>query len=683
MTTTDTDALGLGAVSRLQNRLWFFSRLYPELPFFAVPIALELSGPVAAEGVRAVLGELLARHDALRTCLVATAAASPRPVLIDPEVHLRVEDLRAEPDPDAAWDRLLDQASNTPLDLERGPLLRALLADLGAGRHRLCLSVHHATVDGVSVEVLLREFATAYGAWEQGELADALGEKPATYAEFAQWHEQAAASPAYAKAQDYWRRKFADLRGPSSAPDSALAGLTTDRPRKADRTFQVRVTSVPLPSDLSTRLREFSREHRVTPFFVMTAALATLLRGRDGGRGDVVLATPWTLRRDRWLNGTVGLFANTIPLRVRMVGDPVFDDVVAAARSAVFEAMDACLVPYDEIVALAEPVRDPGTPPLAAVGFQVLDEAAREFEAGSVRMRRLPTRDGAGDFDLVWELITAADGSCSLAATYTADIFDEATVTGLSAELLRVLDESLADPASPISARAVAVAVPPRSSASQDFGSAVVSALDSHEAVLESALVRHPVGGRPETIAFVAVSDVEAVTPATLRALVAEYVPEGAVPTWFVLLDELPRDAAGAVDTVELAAIAVEVVGVDADGDPDVEAGVREVWEEHLETTVPTLDTTFFDLRGHSLIAVRIAAALQRRFGRPVPVRAIFEHPTVRTLAGYLVASAPERPVSEPVLIDGSRLVDDLDEASEAELSALAALIGGGTEAVV
>lgn len=679
--TTKPDGADPRPASRLQNRLWFFHRLHPELPFFTVPITLELSGAVDPAGVRAVLGELLNRHDALRTCLVATPTG-PRPVLIDPEVQLRTEDLRADPDPAASWNALLELASHTPLDLERGPLLRALLARVADDRYQLCLCVHHATVDGVSVEVLLREFATAYGAWERGEPAGSLGEPPAEYAEFARWHEQAATGPAYARARDYWRREFADLSGGAAdAGREPLVDLAADRPHTADRSFQVRVLSKPLPLELGVRIREFARERRVTPFVVLAAALATVLRGRDGGHGDVVLATPWTLRRDKWLDGTVGMFANTIPLRVRMSGDPAFDEVVTAARSAVFGAMDNSLVPYDEIVALAAPVRVPGRPPLAAVGFQVLDAATTEFQAGSVRMRRLSTRDGAGDFDLVWDLIGAPDGSFSLAATYTADIFDEETVTGLRAELVRVIDESLADPASPVSRRAVAPA--PSRATERDAGVAAVAALDAHPAVRESVVLRQPVRGRAEAIAFVAVSDTS-VTPAALRARVAAHVAEDAVPAWFVLLDELPRDTDGAVDTAELTAIAGEVIGTATDGDPAVEAAVREVWEEHLGTVVPHIDATFFDLQGHSLIAVRIAAALQRRFGRPVPVRAIFEHPTVRTLAAHLAASPP--PAATPgtgpaVAADETRLATDLDAASEQELHALAALIGDEMEA--
>ncbi|MFF4034381.1 condensation domain-containing protein [Streptomyces sviceus] len=768
--TTPAPAVGARRppACRLQTRLWFYSRLYPELPFFMVPVLLRLSGDVDPDGIRAALTALTQRHRTLRTCLVPGDDGPEQEVHEEP-LHLVVTDLSTAVDPEGAWAGLLSQELARPLDLERGPLIRGHLARTGPGEHRLGLFVHHVSVDAASLETLLDEFAQLYGAWEHSRSLDgALGPAPQSYEDFGQWLEETSAQPAHEKSRAHWRAELGGL--PDFDPP-------TDRPRPAHRTFEVHEERTEIPTQLADEVREFARGQRLTPFVVLASVLAVQLGRRSGPVRDVAIATPWSLRHGSWLQGTVGFFVNTVVLRVRMSSASTFRDVLKTTRGAFFDAMDHHTVPFDEVVALANPVRDPGRLPLTSVCFQVLDQPDPVLALGSVRAEREVDKESASEFDLVWDVIDPGAGPMIISAKYTTDVYDGATIRRMSQEYVRLAASALAGPRSPIldlplyaeEERAALLArgadhdrpmghpgdadplpngplylldealrptpvgavgqvyVPEPGGTGTESGAGLVPdtvtgregawlrptgllarwradgiaehydrspARLSGEAIaarltaldMVSAALIAPAPGSGGAVAFVATPD-EALTPEALRAFLVGHVPVSDIPVWFVLLDALPTDDAGEVDRAVLDEIAVEAgVGfADSETGTELEETVRGVWQECLGRQVPSLDIAFFDVDGHSLTAVRIAARLQSLLERAVPVRAVFDRPTIRSLAMWLAdpstESGPHR--TEPAGSTAARradLAEHLEGASDEELAALRKLTGYTTD---
>jgi hypothetical protein len=758
--TAPTHAAGVRRPAcRLQTRLWFYSRLYPELPFFMVPVLLRLTGDVDPEGIRAALTELTQRHRTLRTCLVP-GDDGPEQQFYDGPFQLAVSDLRTEESPDRAWAGLLAQELALPLDLERGPLIRAHLARTGPREHMLGLFVHHVSVDAASLEVLLEEFAELYGVWEEGRSLDgALGPAPRTYEDFGQWLDEASAHPAQEKSRAHWR---AELGGrPDFDPP-------TDRPRPADRTFEVQEERTEIPAQLADAVREFARGQRMTPFVVLASVLAVELGRRSGPLQDVAIATPWSLRHGPWLRGTVGFFVNTVVLRVRMSSASTFRDVLKKTRGAFFDAMDHHTVPFDEVVALANPVRSAGRLPLTSVCFQVLAQPDPVLALGSLRAEREVDKESASEFDLVWDVIDPGTGPMTISAKYTTDVYDGATIRRMSEEYIRLAASALAGPRTPVldlplyddeegAALLARGADPRRPPLHPRDGDPLVQGTMY---ILDEALRPTPVGAvgqihvpepgadagplsgvltgpamprlrptgvfarwrsdgvaerydrlparrSPEeiavrlttldaveaalivpapdaggTLAYVATDD-ETLTPETLRSFLLDHVAVGDVPVWFVLLDALPTDEDGEVDRSALDEIAAEIgIGrAAAETGTELEETVRAVWQECLGRPVPSLDIAFFDVDGHSLTAVRIVARLQSLLGRTVPVRAVFDRPTVRSLAAWLdgpgtVSGQRAAQPGGPVTVAHAGLAAHLKGASDDELAALRKLTG-------
>ncbi|MFI5527221.1 amino acid adenylation domain-containing protein [Kitasatospora sp. NPDC051853] len=157
------------------------------------------------------------------------------------------------------------------------------------------------------------------------------------------------------------------------------------------------------------------------------------------------------------------------------------------------------------------------------------------------------------------------------------------------------------------------------------------------------AAVVHPTpdgaGGRQLTAYLVPRDPARPPAPDELRRLLLQSLPDYLVPAAFVLLDEVPRAVSGKVDRHALPLPEAAAAGpAPADAAPlgPRERAVAEVWQEVLGIPAVGPHDDFFRLGGHSLLATRVSVRLRAALGVDVPVRALFDRPTVALLAAAL-----------------------------------------------
>ncbi|HLL48003.1 MAG TPA: condensation domain-containing protein, partial [Longimicrobiaceae bacterium] len=116
-----------------QERLWFLDQLEPGTPLYNIPAVLHLEGPLRVEALERALGEIVRRHEALRTVFRAVDGRPTQGVLPAGPFVLPVEDLSGLP-PGPARKTVRERAGEVAgrgFDLEWGPLFRAVLLRLG------------------------------------------------------------------------------------------------------------------------------------------------------------------------------------------------------------------------------------------------------------------------------------------------------------------------------------------------------------------------------------------------------------------------------------------------------------------------------------------------------------------------------------------------------------------------
>ncbi|MEA2603268.1 MAG: hypothetical protein QOF89_4260 [Acidobacteriota bacterium] len=428
-----------------QQRLWFLDKLLPGDPAYNVPVAVRFQGAMDLGALGRVFGELVRRHESLRTTFAAAPDGQPVQVVAPAAspgaaaVPLPLVDLRALPVPAGeaeAFGRLVAE-SVLPFDLARGPLLRPYLFRLGEEDLLLYFAIHHVVCDGVSIAILLRELITLYGAFARGagSTPRELPELPLQYADFAAWQRDWLQGEALARQVAFWRAQLA------GAP--AVIELPTDRPRPAVQTSHGARHYFQLPAPLVKGLAALGRRQRCTLFMTLQGALNALL-GRYSGQEDVLVGWPIAGRNRAELEGVVGFLANILVLRTDLRGEPGFRQLLARVREAALGAYAHQDLPFEQLVEELRPERHLSHNPIFQVFFVLHYDApgAPGLPGVKVSVPSLDNHTTRGD--LLASLSETGDGLAGL-LEYNTDLFDAATIERMTGHFVNLLDAVLAD----------------------------------------------------------------------------------------------------------------------------------------------------------------------------------------------------------------------------------------------
>jgi len=431
-----------------QEQLWFLDRFAPGRSTYNLPCAVAIRGPLDAAALDRALDALIARHEALRTRLVAGPDSHPVQV-IDPAgarpgpAGAQRLDYAGHGRPEATR-RLSELAAaelRSPFPLSQGPLLRAYLVRLADQEHVLLVTVHHCVFDAWSAGVLVGDLAALYRAEVTGG-PSGLDELAVQFADYAVWERERLEGPAGQELAAWWR---GTLEG------AQPARLATDRPRPPVNDFDGQEVSRSTAPGLLDGLRELSRREGATLFATLMAALHALLH-RYTGQDSLVVGTTSANRRRAVLTPLIGFLVNTLPIRCDASGDPSFTELLGRVRAAMVGAFEHQDLPFARIVAALDVTREAGRAPVVQVMFNLLENAGEPIPAGGVTFGPggQLARASESKFDI--SLFARTDGGqLTLAAIYASALFDPGTIERLLGHLEVLLAGAVADPSARLS----------------------------------------------------------------------------------------------------------------------------------------------------------------------------------------------------------------------------------------
>jgi len=347
---------GMAPASFGQQRLWFVAQLFPDAPSYNEPIMVQMAGPVDAFALMRALTEITRRHEAWRTVFTTVDAQLVQVVRPHHAFELPIVDLTSLPPAQRESEalRLAADDARRPFDLQKGPLVRALLLQLSETDARLIMTAHHIVVDGVSFfNVFLPELHTLYIAFSNGRPSP-LSELPLQFADFAVWQRRWLTEEELAPKLAYWRTH---LDGMAEVP------LPADRPRPSNPRGDGARAPVKLTVELTRKLREIARAHGTTLFTTLLAAWKTLLF-RYSGQDDIVVGSAAAGRPRPELNPLIGFFNNNLVLRTRLDGAMTFLELLSQVHEVVLAAREHQDVPFDRLISELNVERDPYKSPL-------------------------------------------------------------------------------------------------------------------------------------------------------------------------------------------------------------------------------------------------------------------------------------------------------------------------------
>lgn len=314
-------------LSPMQEGMLFHALYEEESSAYFVRISYRLKGHLDLKQVEDSLNELFRRHQVLRTVFVHTGVERPLQVVLkNREVDFNFQDIR--PEVGRSEEQKLkyiqdfkDNDMARSFDLSRDVLMRVSVLQTGTDEYEFIWSQHHILMDGWCTGILISEFFEIYNSFLKGETYRLPEVKP--YRTYIQWLQEQ--DPDIAR--QYWSRYLEGYEEQATLPLKQGSQSREKTYRKAQFTFQ-------LDPEETGRLNRLAAMNQVTLNTVIQSLWGVLSgnynRKRDIVFGAVVSGRPPEIEGMELM---VGLFINTIPVRISYSGDTTFKELLATVQS--------------------------------------------------------------------------------------------------------------------------------------------------------------------------------------------------------------------------------------------------------------------------------------------------------------------------------------------------------------
>ena len=414
-----------------QQRLWFLDRLEGPSATYNMPLAIRLTGQVDQGALQHAIDQIVARHEGLRANF--KLSNQQLTVLIRPITQCVIEQKQASPleSLEKEIHQQVELASQYCFDLTDELLIRATLVSLSDGSTLFTVVMHHIVSDGWSLGIFINELTAGYA--NQAATLPAL---PLQYADYAAWQRQRLQGPTLDALLAYWRQQLAD------APE--LLNLPTDRPRPAVMSYRGQSRKMALSSSLLDSLRSLSSETGCTLFMTMLSAFALLMQ-RLSGQHDLVIGTTVANRNHTDVEPLIGLFINTLALRLDLTDAPTVRTLLERVRQTCLKAYAHQDIPFEQLVEALNPPRSLSYAPLLQVSFDVQNTPTGQLNMPGLELEEVELDVLASKFDLSLSILENA-GQTVAEWTWNPDLFNADTIErmmGHYCSLLRSLTEGM------------------------------------------------------------------------------------------------------------------------------------------------------------------------------------------------------------------------------------------------
>ena len=429
-----------------QERLWFLDQFEEKSATYNMSRVLNLKGPLNGPALQAAFLKVLERHDSLRTCF-PNQAGQPIASCLSPEQSANAFTYFAHSEVSDGEERQsialtqLNQQQTTPFDLATGPMIRIQLHRITEEEHLLGVTLHHIISDGWSLTVFVRELSKIYQATVDGANAQ-LEELPVRYSDYAAWQRDVLRGEELTRLRTFW---LDYLKG---APP--LLELPTDYPRPAVQRFCGAVEHFVIEPPLKAALDQLATNTESTLFMVVQTAFSVLL-SRYSGQKDIVIGIPIANRSLPELEPLIGFFINTIALRTRLDGNPIFSELLDRNRRELIEVYEHQALPFEHLVEDLVSERTLGHNPIFQVMLVFQNAQPTQLQLTGIEIEPMPSAGNkTSKFDLLLT-IEELEGELHCEMEYSTDLFQQHTIQSLNQHFITLLKGIVASPQTRVS----------------------------------------------------------------------------------------------------------------------------------------------------------------------------------------------------------------------------------------
>ena len=420
-----------------QRDFWFLRRLEPESSSFNTTHAVRVRGPLDVGALTAAVQTLVNRHEVLRTGYTVVDSEPKQVVRSAEDLKIPVVEIaggRSDQLPREVR-RLIAAERDRPFDLECELMYRVALVRIGPDDHVLVRTTNHIAFDKWSAGVANRELEETYSALVSGRQAE-LPPLPIQYKDFSTWQRSSESDHAFADDLAFFAAHVAGV--------PQVFELPADKPRAAHHDSPGARYTETVSRDVGEAVQALARKQGATPFMVMLAAFGVLL-SRLGRQDQILVGVPVAGRTRPEIETLIGLFINTLVVRLDLRQEPSFLELLARVRAASLSAATHQDLPFDLLVRHASEGRPRGRSPMFQVMFDYINTPGGPLHLAGLDLDPIPAGDDQAAFELTLTVIDD-DLGMRMEWEYRTDLFEKSTILGFSRSLQVILGKALTNP---------------------------------------------------------------------------------------------------------------------------------------------------------------------------------------------------------------------------------------------
>ncbi|MGA4722140.1 SDR family NAD(P)-dependent oxidoreductase [Fictibacillus nanhaiensis] len=409
-------------VSSAQQRLYLLNELHVGSLRYNITKAVRFEGDLDKIRVENIIKRLLEHHEVLRTSFHFKKGKLTQNIL--PTVDFRLDYVEAD---ESSIKDIISEFIQ-PFNLKAAPLFRCLLIKISRDQHILVFDMHHTITDGISMELLIKDFISLY---EDTEL-DTIQYQ---YKDYSLWQQNTREHQKIVEQKEYWKSL---LEG-----ELPRASITPDFPLM-EKSLQADELSVGINDELFGKLQRLSRESGSTFYMICLSALNLLLFKQEGSQ-DILLGSPIIGRTNPVLGNTVGMFVNTVVLRNHLNKELVYSEFLSRVKENMMRAFENQDYQFDDLVSELSIDRSKNQNPLFDILFVYQNVGMNQLDLNDLQVTDYPLAKTSSEFDLEFEILDTRE-RLTLNIVYNKDRYLKETANKLLQDYIEILNNICDEP---------------------------------------------------------------------------------------------------------------------------------------------------------------------------------------------------------------------------------------------
>lgn len=419
-----------------QKRLWLISKLQPGLPSYIISFTYRLNGSLNREALEKSLALLLQRHHILFS-VIKDKDGDPYCEIAARDINTQFLDVSGmtASEKEEKINEIFLKDQQLAFDLENGPLFRFYLIKTGEDEHYFRVSIHHIVFDGWSQGVFISDLSEIYNS-TLNHKDPLLGELKFQQYDYAQFEKSIDVPKDKADSVEYWKET---LKG-----CSPLLNFPYDFQITENQSGRAKFEGISLPGPLSEKIKLVSRDSDASLFATMLSIYGILM-SRYSNDDDINIGVPVAFRPHSELENILGMFVNTVVMRLKYDKGVTFRDIIRYTSEVVMNAIAHQDIPFETVVETVNPERSYAKNPLFQASFAWQNNLAKPLGFDGVKVEKIKDKDGTAIFDIIlymWESDDHIEGEFE----YSTDLLKQETIIRLKNNLIRLAENLVENP---------------------------------------------------------------------------------------------------------------------------------------------------------------------------------------------------------------------------------------------